>query len=76
MRFAMFIVALALCAGVAYWAVSLRRPVTREGSGAMMGPSTGGMDPGTTLNNVRGAANRIEDDSVKRAQDIESKTAP
>ena len=79
MRLVMFVVALALMAGVAYWAVALRKPVapgatTEQVQGSGMGG--GGMDPGTTMNNARGAAARIQGEGFKRAADIEDQTAP
>jgi hypothetical protein len=81
MRFFGFLVVLALFAGVAYWAVALRKPVQRDPvTGQVIGPtaapSTGGMDPGTTMNNARGAAARIQDEGLQRAADLDFKTAP
>ena len=80
MRVVLYIVALALLAGGLYWVATSHRSAEKQISGGVvgsgMGPTTSGQDPATTMNNVHGAANRIEDDSFKRNADIDKNTAP
>ena len=72
-----WLLALAVLGGALWWFAVRARPVQRDAATGQVAepssptaPSLGGRDPGSTLNNARGAANRIEDDGLKRAADI------
>lgn len=75
-----WLLAIAVLGGALYWFLGAARPVQHDTvTGQVTGPSAppvSGVDPASTLNNVRGAARRIEDDSARRAADLDSKTSP
>jgi len=81
LRLISLLLVLALLGGVAYWYLSASRPVARDpASGQVVGPSAapeaGGAAPAATLNKVRGAAARSEGEGLRRAGELEAKTAP
>ena len=81
MRFVLWLVVIAMLGGAGYWFFSAQRAAKRDGATGQLkeetaAPAMGGMDPGTTMNNARNAAKRLEDDGLKRAADLDSKIAP
>ena len=68
------VLAIAVLAGASWYALN------RGGQGPAMdgssaGPGAGPSAPKRELDNVRGAASRIESDADQRARDLESQTA-
>ncbi|MGC4113918.1 MAG: hypothetical protein QM765_04530 [Myxococcales bacterium] len=81
MRLVGWLAVLGIIGGIAYWFLVGAKPVRRDATtgqviGQTAAPVTGGMDPATTMNNARNAAQRIQDDGLKRAADMDSKTSP